>query len=142
MRLLVTGDREWRNPVRIRECLASVIMSFDEDEWHVTLVEGEARGADTEARIVWQLFYPTWEYDPFPADWNAYGPAAGPIRNKEMLESGVDYVIGFHNDIVNSKGTKDMLKQCAKAGIPGRLFTEEGEVENWQSLVSFSKSRD
>jgi len=28
-----------------------------------------------------------------------------------MLEEGVDIVIGFHNDIQNSKGTKDMITQ-------------------------------
>ena len=119
--------------------------TIDEDVCYqdLTLVEGEAMGADIISRVVvelemedWDGYYPKWvAVDPFPADWKQYNYAAGPIRNQEMLDSGVDFVVGFHDDIENSKGTKDMLKKCAKAGIPGRLFTQEGEVEEWETLV-------
>jgi len=147
LRILVTGDRNWRNAERVRDCLYDVARNdtIDDDGCYqdLTLVEGEAMGADIYARVVveleiadWDGYYPRWvAIDPFPADWKQFGPAAGPIRNTQMQKSGVDFVVGFHNDIASSRGTKDMLKQCAKAGIPGRLFTEEGEVDGWENLV-------
>ena len=149
LRILVTGDRNWRNAARIRDCLYEVsreetIMEdgcFDD----MTLIEGEAMGADIYARVVVELeMEDGYEYswssrwvaiEAYPANWKLHGPAAGPIRNKQMLDSGVDFVVGFHDDIKSSKGTKDMLKQCAKAGIPGRLFTQTEEVMEWETLV-------
>lgn len=138
MRILVTGDRGWRNATRIAECFD---LRFGE-EWELfgepgahTLIEGEAMGADIIAAVVWELHYPTWFIERYPADWNTHGRAAGPIRNTQMRQSGVDYVMGFHNDIESSRGTKNMLRQCARAGIPGRLFTETTEVTEWQTLV-------
>lgn len=42
-----------------------------------------------------------------------------------MLDEGKpDYVLAFHNDIFNSKGTKDMLNRAKKAGVPCTLVTE------------------
>jgi len=136
MRILVTGDRNWRNARVIMARLNEVVHEWWGEE-ELTLIEGEAMGADIIAAVCWEL----WIGDPetierYPADWKTHGRSAGPIRNREMLASGVDYVVGFHDDIENSKGTRDMLRQCAKAGIPGRLFTQEGEVTEWQSLIS------
>jgi hypothetical protein len=145
VRILVTGDRNWRNAARVRYALAEVERSLDPGT-EMVLIEGEAMGADIYARVVVELdmrdrpdFRDSWDrkwvaIEAYPADWKGNGRAAGPIRNQEMLDSGVDYVVGFHNDIENSRGTKDMLRRCAKAGVPGRLFTEEGEVEEWQTL--------
>lgn len=113
------------------------------------LIEGEAMGADIIAAVVVELEMddgPEFSYDDvwvdierYPAEWRVNGEFrrnAGPVRNQQMLDTGVDYVVGFHNDIESSRGTRDMLRRCARAGIPGRLFTEESEVEEWQSLVN------
>lgn len=63
-----------------------------------------------------QLGYETMD---FPADWDKYGRSAGPIRNGEMLKQGKpDLVVAFHDDIENSKETKDMVRQAREAGIP------------------------
>jgi hypothetical protein len=48
------------------------------------------------------------------ADWKRYGPAAGPLRNAEMLhEYQPDGVIAFPG----GKGTTDMIKKARQAGI-------------------------
>lgn len=52
----------------------------------------------------------------FPADWS-YGLKAGPIRNAKMLDENPDKVIIFHNDIENSKGSKNMRNQALKRGV-------------------------
>jgi hypothetical protein len=57
-------------------------------------------------------------YESYPADWATHKRAAGPIRNQQMLDTGIDLCIGFHPDITKSKGTKDMLTRASKAGIP------------------------
>lgn len=52
--------------------------------------------------------------DPFPADWDKYKKAAGPIRNREMAQSGLDGAIQFPGN----RGTGDMREQCDEAGVP------------------------
>lgn len=135
MRILVTGDREWEDPRPIYDVFVPLIHDLWEEHGELTLIDGKARGVDTIANIIWRL-ETTWPYERYPADWNRYGPSAGPRRNTEMLRSGVDFVVGFHDDIRSSKGTKDMLRQVARAGIPGRLFTQREEVIEWQTIVS------
>lgn len=148
MRILVTGDRNWRNSPRIRDVLRELVWEFQDDDGcylDFTLIEGEAMGADIISRVIVALEIadgyefgsdPRWvAIEDYPADWNTHHRAAGPIRNQQMLDSGVDFVVGFHNDIENSRGTKDMLQKCKRAGIPGRLFTETEEVTEWQQLV-------
>ena len=140
MRILVTGDRNWRNASRIAWVLDEALeipLDRAAEEW--VLISGDAMGADIITDVLWQM-YAFGPVERHPANWKEQGPSAGPRRNQEMLDSGVDYVVGFHNDIQSSRGTRDMLRRCATAGIPGRLFTEEGEVENWQSLISSSQS--
>jgi hypothetical protein len=50
----------------------------------------------------------------FPADWDSYGNAAGPIRNKQMAEYA-DALIAFWDG--KSKGTKNMIEQAEKLGL-------------------------
>ena len=59
----------------------------------------------------------------FPAKWEM-GRRAGPIRNQQMIdECRPDLVIAFHENIIESKGTKDMVNRSMKAGIPTYLVS-------------------
>jgi len=53
----------------------------------------------------------------FPAEWNKYGRSAGMIRNEEMLEQSPDFVVGFHPELSQSKGTKNMIDISNKKGV-------------------------
>lgn len=110
MRILICGDREWKNRAAIYEVLSKCA-----DD--TVIIEGEQRGADKLSReVAEELGFPVL---PFPADWNLYRKAAGPIRNARMIKEGhPDLVIAFHNDLSVSKGTKNMVNQAQKAGIP------------------------
>lgn len=109
-KVLVCGDRNWTNRESICEHLQTLkAMGYD------TVIEGEARGADTIAREEAQQLGMVVE--PHPAQWELYGRAAGPIRNKEMLDSGPELVLSFHHDISQSKGTANTVFQAQEMGI-------------------------
>ena len=61
----------------------------------------------------------------YPADWNQYGRAAGPIRNSLMADMGPDIVLAFHRNILASSGTRDMIGIARGRDIPVRLFPED-----------------
>lgn len=124
MRLLVTGDRDWRDAPRVRDALLDWIVrnGWPKEHGHV-LISGDAKGADIYADAIGQLYGFTIERH--PADWSTHGRAAGPIRNKEMLDSGVDYCIAFHDDLGASKGTRDMVEKVERAGIPYTLVGKD-----------------
>jgi len=108
MRILFCGDRDWTDVEKISQ-------AFD-DYLPKVVIEGEARGADTLARL--EAERRGIPYLRFPADWDQYGRSAGPIRNKQMLVEGKpDLVLAFHSDIENSKGTANMKKQAEAAGV-------------------------
>lgn len=125
-RVLVCGDRNWNNGQLIREKLAEIMAGPGIE----VLIEGEARGADIMSRQAAEsLGIPQGSILRFPADWNKNGKAAGPIRNRKQLNDGKpDLGLAFHNDLANSKGTKDMVRLLLKAGIETHVFTEKGEV--------------
>lgn len=127
MRVLVSGSRDWTNTTLILECLKALYY-----DGYDTLIEGEAKGADTIAKNCGRYLGMT--VLPFPADWKKYRRAAGPIRNQKMLTDGKpDLVIAFHNNITESKGTKDMIERAKKAGIPCYLIRERINDEDNQS---------
>lgn len=89
-------------------------LNLDEKQ-PITIISGEARGADTLAKQYAEEC--GWEYVGYPADWNTYGKRAGPIRNRQMLVEGQpDLVVAFLAR--DSRGTQNMINQATKAGIP------------------------
>ena len=132
-RVLVTGDRDWADRIAIRHYLKQLY-----DKGFDTLIEGEARGADTIAREEGEkLGFTIVESSPgvkgFPAKWQTddgkFNKAAGPQRNTQMLVEGIpDLVIAFHQHVFKSKGTKNMLEQVSKTDIPAFLVSGKGHV--------------
>lgn len=108
MRLVVTGGRDYCETARIFNAL---------DELHARkpislLIEGEARGLDQRAR--------TWAQrrgipvEPYPAQWEMYGKAAGGIRNQQMIDEGEpEFALVFPGGV----GTADMRRRLVAAGI-------------------------
>jgi len=121
MKVLVTGDRNWSNKAIIRHALLDLPDNS-------IIVHGAARGADSIAGEIakkWNM-----KVLPYPAQWEAYGKSAGPIRNRQMLTENpdIELVLAFHNSIETSKGTRDMCSVADRQGIPIRLCTERGAV--------------
>lgn len=123
-RLLVTGDRNWTESLYLFDVLSN--LRNDNPSAPVELViEGGARGADQFAGI-WAILGDV-PLIVCPADWDRYHKAAGPIRNKLMLDLGKpNLVIGFHSNIQQSKGTAHMLHISKLRGIRTLLFSGPG----------------
>ena len=120
-RFLVCGDREWAN----RPLMEAILSKVPLDKYG-TLIHGSCRGADKMAGEIGKAM--GYEILPFPANWEKHGKSAGPIRNLRMLTEGKpDLVIAFHDDIVNSKGTADMIKIASKAGVHVILINEKDD---------------
>lgn len=41
-----------------------------------------------------------------------------------MLDTGIDLVLAFHNQIEVSKGTGDMVRRARRKGVPVEVITE------------------
>jgi hypothetical protein len=120
MVILVTGDRNWTKAHS--DVVLEVLQDFQDE--NPIVVHGAAKGVDLlAARIAEGLGY---EVHPHPAQWDKYHKAAGPIRNREMLEENPNLVFAFHDDIVASKGTRNMVNQAVEAGIHTILVTSDG----------------
>lgn len=118
MKVLVCGDRHWTwaHVAPIRAHLAALVS----DE-QIVIIHGGAPGVDSIAhRIARQLGYSVQVY---PADWHTYGNAAGPIRNRLMLDQQPDLVLAFHPNLAESKGTADTVREARRRGIPVEVIT-------------------
>lgn len=106
MRILVCGGRDYGDKEKVYHILGGLQQVQE-------IIEGGARGADSLAeQYANDNSIPVRRFD---ADWKSFGRAAGPIRNKQMLEEGKpDMVIAFPG----GKGTAHMVKIAKEANIP------------------------
>lgn len=111
--MLFCGSRDWRDEYAIWEQLEKLPEG-------TVIVHGAARGADTIAGAVAERM--GFEVEAYPAEWRKFGRSAGPIRNRQMADSGIDLCVAFHEDIANSRGTADMVNVCRKRGIPVEII--------------------
>lgn len=107
-RILVCGSRHLQGG----DYFKVLIALFEYGCSGTTVISGGAAGidacADAAARAIGLKSLV------FPADWAAHGRAAGPIRNKRMLDEGrPDLVLAFPGGL----GTADMVSRARRAGI-------------------------
>jgi hypothetical protein len=123
-RVLICGDRYWNHVGMIKHYLQSLTLNTYPKQ--ITIIEGGCRGADEIAGcLAKDLGMNVIEEK---ADWFKYGKAAGPIRNQLMLDKHKpELVVAFHNDVDNSKGTKDMLERAKNAGVKTLVICSTAE---------------
>ena len=105
-RVLVCGGRDYHNESQMILTLSAFLLPDD------VIVHGGARGADSLAGDVGGRLL-GHKVEVYPADWHTHGKAAGPIRNQQMLDSGIDLVIAFPG----GKGTEDIVRRARKTGV-------------------------
>jgi hypothetical protein len=113
--ILVCGAREWRDLPAIYR----VLQAFDAAT--TIVVHGACRGADLMAEECARRL--EMRYRGYPARWRAHGKGAGPIRNGQMLASEpISRVLAFHQNLRDSKGTRDMVTRAVRADIPVDIY--------------------
>jgi hypothetical protein len=118
MRVLVCGSREFDNEREIYTILSFLKeLVYADNKTPLLLMQGGAKGADLIAKN-WAIENDVPCLD-FSAKWTKYGLAAGPLRNKQMIDEGKpDLCLAFPvNGLENSIGTQNMVKQARAAGI-------------------------
>lgn len=126
-RVLICGDRDWTDEETIEKYIETLAPRS-------MVIHGAYRGADLIAgRLADKHGHLVI---PFRGKWGKYGRAAGSIRNTEMLDRGdPDLVIAFHDDIEESKGTKDMIEQASERGIPYKIIPSKEMIAGRIQLV-------
>lgn len=108
MRVLVCGGRDYKDYATV----CRILEDLHKNTPITLLIHGSATGADQLASR-WAAVYGV-PRKPFPANWLKHGKAAGPIRNRQMLEEGKpDLVMAFPG----GRGTADMVRQATAAGV-------------------------
>jgi len=109
MRLAIVGSRFFTD----YEYMKLVFEDFVADNGAITaIVSGGAKGADTLAQQIANEYNITMQV--WPADWNSNGNAAGPIRNKQIVEDS-DAMLAFLAP--DSRGTMNSISLARKKGI-------------------------
>lgn len=117
IRIIIAGSRKFNDYSKMLNKLdelgTHLLATMDDIE----IVSGHASGADT----LGEKFAKAYNYPLkiFPADWNTYGKAAGPIRNEQMAKYAAEadrgILVAF--PIGESKGTRNMIKLAKQYGL-------------------------
>lgn len=117
MIVVVCGSRDWADAQMIRARLRALPGEHKD----ITIIHGACSrringreiAADALAAEAARVLGCTVE--PHPADWETYGKAAGPIRNRQMLDRCPDLVLAFQRN--GSRGTQDCVDEARCRGI-------------------------
>ena len=115
--ILCTGGRNWKDEATIRNVLSNLLRN------NVFVVHGDCKsGADALVDLNCDIL--GISRIKMPANWTRLHKAAGPIRNRWMLQIfNPKLVIAFHENLDESKGTKNTVKEAQARSIPVLLIT-------------------
>lgn len=133
MRILITGSRHYNNFTEMYWILSTIINKLEINPNQTTIIHGNSRGADKIAGYASNAL--GFKLEVYPANWNKYGKAAGPIRNKEMVNSNVDLVLAF--PIGTSNGTRNTMKQANNKNIPIINITENTRIDILKQIDNY-----
>lgn len=106
MKLIIAGGRDFNDYSALERAANAVLTEYPIS----VILNGAAPGADALA-VKWANEKKI-EIEFFPADWEKYKKAAGPIRNREMAKHA-DILLAFWNR--SSSGTKNMIEEARRA---------------------------
>jgi hypothetical protein len=122
LRLLVTGSRDWTDRRLLESALDGIVQWLFTDVVPIVVHGACETGADAMAdewarsRGYWREPHPVVrEHGPWPA--------AGPRRNREMVEAGARVCAAFRLHGEPNKGTTDCFKQAIRACIATLVVT-------------------
>lgn len=111
-RIIICGTRTFNDD----ELLYDKLDKITKDMTDVEIISGACEGADNigekyakDKGLLLKVF---------PANWDKYGAAAGPLRNEQMLNYALQekaLVVAFWNG--KSRGTSNMIKIAKNSGV-------------------------
>lgn len=113
MKVIIAGTRTFKNYELLKKHVDAILANQKD----VEIVSGGAMGTDRLGEK-YALSH-TLMIKRFVADWNKYGKAAGPIRNKQMAEYA-DALIAFWDG--KSKGTESMISLAKEHNLKIRII--------------------
>lgn len=113
-RVIIAGSRHYADYSQLRDVCDNLLA--DKCQTHrIVIISGGAQGADSLGEnYARERGYALKRY---PAQWDKYGRAAGPIRNAEMARNA-DALVLFWNG--KSRGSLNMKQEAEKIGLPVR----------------------
>lgn len=120
MKLIIAGSRRLRTDKELVWLVADGIMTHGLRDKVSEVVSGGARGIDLAGEAWAELR--GIPIKRFPADWDRYGKAAGPIRNQAMAEYGDALLAIWDNQ---SLGTKHMISSMRLHAKPCYVYVVE-----------------
>jgi len=111
-RVTVGGCRDYSDYVFFCRNM-DICLSRISSQKEIVIISGHSSGVDSMAERYAEDN--GFELEIYPAEWKKYGRAAGPKRNKIMVERS-DAVIAFWDN--SSSGTKNLINCAEKCGKP------------------------
>ena len=112
LRVIIAGGRDFKNYVFLRDMMDKLLRNYNPDD--IEIVSGCQVSKYGYAR--WGADYFGEKYAEekgidlkrFPADWDKFGRAAGPLRNREMAEYGTHCALFWDGKSKESKSMKEL----------------------------------
>ena len=124
MKVVIAGSRDIID-------YSILLKAIKECPFQITeVISGRARGVDTLGEHFAEDY--GLKLHPFPADWKRLGNAAGPIRNAQMADFA-DAVLCVWDGV--SSGTKDMMNQAKKRGLPLYVFKVDPDTPDLREFI-------
>lgn len=131
MKVIVAGSRDIKDRETIGRAMEGAPFTIE------TLMHGGAKGVDKTAAKLTELDrFGDIEIQEHKANWEAFGDAAGPKRNRAMAKEA-DALIAVWNG--NSSGTRNMIREALKQNLDIYIKnTNEGEIPSNQTQITES----
>lgn len=111
-KLVIAGSRDFQDYSLLCETVDRHLKNKAGNKT-ITIISGTANGADQLGeRYAKEKGYKL-EY--YPADWEHYGNAAGPLRNTQMAKAADDVIVFWDG---KSAGTKNMMEAAERENVP------------------------
>lgn len=111
-RIVVAGCRDYTDYNEAKVFIEDCLKQFRSNDIFI-LISGTCRGAD---QLGEQFAKENgWVVECYPADWKKYGRAAGPIRNKQMIDI-CDFAICFWDG--KSRGAGSLIQYAQHINKP------------------------
>ena len=121
-RVIIAGTRTFNNYTLLSSYADKLLAAKRAAGECIVIVSGHCTGADLLGeKYAVERGYMVEVYE---AQWQLYGRAAGPMRNREMAEVS-DALIAFWDGV--SRGTKNMIDEARACGLAVRVKNYKAE---------------